>query len=232
MPEDDLAPPRKNSGDSIHAVVTAAIAGIPLVGGPAAELVSHVFGPPLEERRAAWMDVVADVVRRLREDRGIESGALRNDPVFIDVVLRATQTAIRTSSELKRDALRHAMANTALRRIGTEIAQEMFLAYVEEFSEMHLRILDVMAAPGPAARARSVRLQGTTPSQVLELLIPELRGRRDVYDQLWSDLRRRGLVSIENLHVMMSDLGGSRATALGGSFLEFVRSPFPDAARR
>lgn len=232
MPRDELSPPERDAGDTAHALAIAAIAAVPMVGGSAAQLVEHFFGPPLEERRAIWMDVVADVIRELQAERGVDVAVLRSDPVFLDAVIKATHAALRTRSDLKREALRSAIANTALRQPETELVQEMFLGFVEDLTEMHLRILTVMGDPGPAARERGVRLEGTTPAQVLELLIPELRGRRDIYDQLWSDLRRRSLVAIENLHVMMSDVGGTRATALGRSFLDFLRSPFNAADER
>lgn len=59
---------------------------------------------------------------------------------------------------------------------------------------------------------------------VLEHNLPELRGRRDIYDQFWRDLYSRGLVNSENLHVTMSEngLGQKRTTAMGDSFLSFI----------
>ena len=39
--------PQKTAGDLAHTLVKAAAAGVPVVGGSAAELIGIVFAPPL-----------------------------------------------------------------------------------------------------------------------------------------------------------------------------------------
>jgi len=43
--------PAKSAADVAQVVVNAAVSAVPVVGGPAAELLGLVFGPPLEKRR-------------------------------------------------------------------------------------------------------------------------------------------------------------------------------------
>jgi hypothetical protein len=64
-------------------------------------------------------------------------------------------------------------------------------------------------------------------STVLEHSIPDLRNRRDIYDQLWKDLYSRGLVNTEGLHVTMSGSGLAtrRTTSLGEALLQFITAP-------
>jgi hypothetical protein len=49
--------PGKSAGDIAQGLVKAVVSAAPVVGGPAAELIGIVFGPPLEKRRDEWMDV-------------------------------------------------------------------------------------------------------------------------------------------------------------------------------
>ena len=224
--EDDLTPPRANAGDAVYTAAKAGLAAIPLVGGTAAELVQFLVGSPLESRQTVWMDHIADLLRRLQAERGVTVESLRDNPTFIDAVLKASNLAVRTSSELKRKALQAALAHMALSPAEDSIGREMFLRFIDEFTETHIRILAALGDPGGWAREHGIRLEGMSPAQVLEQCLPELRGKRELYDQLWADLVGRGLVSLTNLHVMMSDVGGSKATPLGLKFLAFIRSPF------
>lgn len=62
-------------------------------------------------------------------------------------------------------------------------------------------------------------------SAVLEHCFPHLRGRRDVYDQIVSDLQTDGLVGSGSfLHMTMTADGmfGSRTSTRGKAFLAFI----------
>lgn len=61
---DKYTPPKTTAGDAAQIITRAALSAIPVVGGPAAELVSAVVGPLVDNRRE-WMESVADAIRRL-----------------------------------------------------------------------------------------------------------------------------------------------------------------------
>ncbi len=67
-------------------------------------------------------------------------------------------------------------------------------------------------------------------SHLVEQALPELRGRREIYDQLWRDLYSRGLVNTEGLHVMMTGGGlvAKRTTEISDAFLNFITSPISE----
>jgi hypothetical protein len=62
---------------------------------------------------------------------------------------------------------------------------------------------------------------------VLEHNIPEMAGRKNLYDQLWKDLYINGLVNTDGLHTMMTGQGlaQKRTTKLGDAFLRFISEP-------
>ena len=119
----------------------------------------------------------------------------------------------------KNAALRNAILNVAKGGAPEEAIQHIFLNLVDILTELHLRILRVFYAPAPPP---GMRMGGL--SSVLEHNIPELRGRRELYDQLWKDLYVRGLVNTEGLHTTMSGNGltQKRTTELGDTFLTFI----------
>jgi hypothetical protein len=218
MAHDKYKVPTASKGDVAHTLVKAGLSAVPIYGGPAAELFQLVIQPPLERRRLAWMEQVGEKLKEL-EDKGFDLGKLQNDERFISAVMHASQLALRTHQKAKLEALRNAILNVAKGQSPDEALQHMFLDFVDSLSELHLRILRLFQAPPPSS---SVSMAGL--NFVLEQNIPELRGRREVYDQFWNDLRSRGLVDTVGLHTTASarDLEMKHTSNLGDAFLKFI----------
>lgn len=86
---------------------------------------------------------------------------------------------------------------------------------------MHLRILKVFHEPS-APQGLSMGGLGS----VLEHNVPQLRGRQELYRQLWRDLHARGLLNTPDMNVTMSGSGlvQRRTTQLGEALLDFIAS--------
>ena len=164
---------------------------------------------------------MAEVGEKLQEleANGLDLGELHNNEEFVSAVMHASQIALCTHQTAKLDALRNAIVNVAKRQAPDVTLQNVFLNLVDSFTELHLQILKVFQAPSPPP---SMSMGGL--SNVLEHNIPELRGNRELYDQLWKDLYSRGLVNTDGLHMTMtgSGLGQKRTTGIGESFLKFI----------
>lgn len=218
MEKDKLEVPTKTKGDAIHTIAKAGLSAIPLVGGPAAELFQSLVQPPLEKRRIAWMEEVGEKLQDL-EQKGLTIEKLQSDERFISTVMHASHVAMRTHQKEKLAALRNAIVNVARGQSPDEAVQHMFLDFVDSLSEIHIRILRLFQKPTPPP---NISMGGL--SSVLEHNMPELCGRRDIYDQFWRDLHLRGLVNTNGLHTTMSGSGlaEKRTTALGDEFLKFI----------
>lgn len=221
MADKDLKVPEKTSGDTTHAITKAGLSAIPVVGGPAAELFHNVVQPPLEKRRIEWMAQVGEKLQEL-EKKGLNLEELQENDQFISSVMYASQHALRTHQAEKLNALRNAIINVATGQAPEEAIQHIFLDFVDSLTELHLRILKVFQAPDTP---NNMSMGGL--SHVLEHNIPELQGRRNIYDQFWRDLYSRGLVSTDGLHVTMTGhgLAQKRTTELGDAFLSFISEP-------
>lgn len=218
MADEKIGVPQRSKGDAAHAIVKAGLSAVPMVGGPAVELFQYLVQPPLDKRREAWMKEVGEKLQEL-EKKGLELAKLQGNEQFISAVMQASQAALRTHKAEKLAALRNAVLNIATGQAPEEIVQHLLLSFVDQLSEMHLRILKVFSAPAPPP-GLSVGGLGS----VLEDNIPELRGRRELYDQLWRDLYSRGLVNTDGLHVTMSGNGLTqrRTTGLGEALLQLI----------
>jgi hypothetical protein len=226
-----LEPPKPSTADAVHQLVKAALSAVPIVGGPAAELLAALIAPPIERRRQEWMESIGRGLADLRSRDLVALEALADNQVFLDTVLQASQVAIRTADVDKRAALRNAVLNAALPNPPEESLQTMFLSLIDQFTPWHLRILKLFQDPASwaakdGARMGSVHMAGVV--NVLERSFPELVNRRTFYDQVWADLYQRGLVNTNSLHTKMTreGLADQRTTDLGNQFLRFIEEPF------
>jgi hypothetical protein len=227
---DKYDPPKPGAGDAAQIITRAAVSAVPIVGGPVSELVNAIFGPFVERRREAWMREIADAVRNLEEHKGLTIEDLLSNEVFGDTVLQATQIALRTSQDEKREALRNAALNAALPTAPDQSLQQMFLTFIDTLTVWHIRVLRLFDNPRQVTailgrRWPSLLMAGM--GTILENAYPELGGKRSFYDQVWRDLWQRGLVNTESLHVTMSEDGleARRSTDLGRLFIDFITAP-------
>jgi len=218
MSRDKLAAPERSKGDIAHAFVKAGISAVPMIGGPAVELFQHLVQPPLDKRREVWMKEVGEKLQEL-EEKGLDLSKLQGNEQFISAVMQASQAALRTHKAEKLNALRNAVLNIASGTAPEETIQHLLLSFVDQLSEMHLRILKVFSEPESPP---GLSMGGL--GSVLEHNIPDLRGRRELYDQLWRDLYSRGLVNTDGLNVTMSGNGLTqrRTTGLGEALLKLI----------
>jgi hypothetical protein len=221
MANDIPSTPKSSKLDAAHAAAKAGLSMVPVLGGPAVELFQFLIQPPLEKRRGEWMEAVATKLMQM-EHKGLNLESLQTNEQFTTAVMQATQSALRTHVASKRDALRNAVLNVAVGQAPNETVQHLLLGFIEDLTEMHLRILQAAHAPSAPP---GLTMGGL--SDVLEHCIPELRSHKDIYEQLWRDLYLRGLLNTERLNVTMSGHGltQQRTTGLGVALLKFIAEP-------
>jgi hypothetical protein len=220
-------PLKPSAGDYLHSIVKAGLSSVPYGGSAAAELFALVIAPPLEKRRKKWMDDVAERLKRLEVDKRVDLAELQNNDLFIDVVLKTTQFALRNSQKEKLEYLKNALLNVATGKYSDEDTVHSFLNLVDNFSAWHIRILRLYDDP-----VRWFQEQGKVAPDfytagleaVMETAYPDLRGKREVYDIIWRELSQNGLLGGASLHAMMTGQGllQRKTTELGRQFLEFI----------
>ena len=204
----------------VASVVPVLTSAIPMLGGPASQLVSMVLALPLERRRAAWLNDVAERLAELEqrfEEFTVE--ALVHDEEFITAMASATLIALRNHDAEKLAALRNAVVNVALKREADAELQSIFLAFVDTLTPLHIQLL-VMFRDKPDFQEDP--LEGTdripVPEEYVRELLPHLPP--NTYDLLCLDLENRKLV-VGSQEFVMGGIPGS-LTELGRKFLEFI----------
>lgn len=242
-PKDLPPPPRATGGDTAYAVVRAGIGAVPLVGGPALELLARLFSSPIERRRESWFEEVHAAIVDL-QTRGVDVSALKANGDFCDLVLDATGAAMRTHREEKRRALRNAITNAGLRGTAGETKSRVFLRLIDELDVHHLLLLQLLADPAAFLKARDVPFPGPAAdhyterdaltahqsprslrsimANVLGDVLPD-----DLRDIAFDDLVRRGTVDRETKFGTLCIAGKTLASTLGCEFVRFIAEPPP-----
>jgi hypothetical protein len=182
-------PPEKSAGDAVHSVTRAGLGTIPFAGAAASELLTAIVTPPLERRRSKWMEEIGEALQNLEEKMGVVLESLQEKDQFIDVALEATQIAIRTSNQEKREALKNAILNSASPNPPEESLQKMFLSFIDTLTVWHLKLLDLFNDPQAYIQKQNLQFSNNSMeaiSHLIENAFPELRGRRDFYENRFS----------------------------------------------
>ncbi len=226
-----LDPPVKSISDDIHALTKGTISCIPAAGGLLAEFFSLVVTPSLDRRRQEWMTQVAQGLTELRNRVDAFSWeTLREDEHFIDVLLHASQIALRNHQAEKLVALQNAVCNTALKIDIEEVHQTLFLRYVDELTVLHLKLLHLLNNPREWEEKNGQKFPSRMSGirQMIYDAIPELTGRNDLSKLLVKDLQSRGIIEDFSLgittiprEVIMSAHG----TDMGNRFIRYISEP-------
>lgn len=213
--------------DIAYAVTKAGIGSIPIIGAAASELLQLLVTPPIEKRRNEWVNKIGERLKDLEEKKSLNLEELKDNEIFIDVVLQTSQEAIKTSEKEKIEYFKNAILNTAIGEHPDLSEIQIFLNFISDFTIWHMRILKFFDDPSEWFSINEVSVpnfMGAGLSSILEIAYPELKGRRAFYDLIWNDLERAGFHNTSGLHTTMTGSGlmVSRTTDFGKSFLDFI----------
>ncbi|WP_454844497.1 hypothetical protein [Priestia megaterium] len=209
-----------------YALLKGGLGSIPLAGGVASEVFGVIFSDPATKRRdSAMSDVIEKIA--LLEDEAFKVEELIENEEFVSVVIKAYNIAMQTHEEDKRKALMNAVYNTPRSSIN-ESEKMMFLNYVSEFTEWHLKILYFCNNPERFYKEHGNRPNYEKSPHISTLITdayPELKHRSPFYTQITRDLYNRGLFkyqNIENYFDRTVDAYKPMTTVYGNEFVLYV----------
>lgn len=225
----ETQPPGKSPGrEIVERTVEAALGSVPVVGAALAVTFVTAIGWRLERRREEWFTKLAEAVEELNarvDDFDLET--LADNDLFVDAVVTATRTIEHTHQEEKISALRNAVLNSVAPGAPDADTQAIFLNLVDRFTPSHLRLLTLWDDP-PAWFAA----QGLTPPQnmmtggrtlTVEAGLPEMRGRRDFYLLIASELGSAGMLGADLSGMVTGGALMDRLTTeFGRQFVRFI----------
>ena len=228
--ENDLKP---TIADHIHSAISAMTSVVP--GG--SELFNWLVDKPINARRDQWIIEIEKLLRFL-ESHGLKIDALQNNEEFISAVLYASSIAIRNHSEEKRQSLLNAITNIALKTSIDATKEKMFLNYIDDFTDWHLKILWYFENPRQrfADTDKTIHLQHKAGiSHYFYEFFSENKLDRELVKLILDDLHTKGLLgitqhnfnSIQDNSVLATLYNDNpltqRLTDLGREFIDFIR---------
>ncbi len=214
--------------EAVHIGTKATLSAIPILGGPAVELFNAIIASPLSKRRDEWMNKLAEMVDDLKAKvEGFSPDALSENEQFISGVMQATQIYLRNHQIEKKQALLNAIRKVALNKAPEEDIQTMFWNYIDTLTPWHLRLLAYFKNPRKWGEENKIKYPNWVTgghATLLEHTFPEFRGKRDIYEKIYTDLRNYGLVNQLSLGTTITPDGmfQSSTTNLGNQFLDFI----------
>ena len=164
--------------------------------------------------------------------------ALQNNEAFLSAVLYASSIAIRNHSEEKKQSLLNAITNIALKTSTDETKEKMFLNYIDDFTDWHLKILWYFENPKQrfADANKIIRLQHKAGISVYFYdYFSENNLNRELVKLILDDLHTKGLLvitqhnfnSIQDNSVIDTIYNNNplnqRLTNLGREFINFIK---------
>lgn len=213
--------------DIAHSLAKGGLGAIPVIGSLASEIFGLIVTPPLDKRRAEWMNEVAEKLKELESKQEIDFNELKENKQFIDVVLQATTFALKTSEKKKIECFRNAILNTAIGNSPDKTKSQIFLNQLDKFTTWHIVILDFIDSPNEwfkkMGRTPPSLMMGSLHSVIIDAF-PGLKGQDELLDIIWSDIESTGFHKSGSLKTMMSGSGifSTRTTKLGKEFINFI----------
>ncbi|MBC8357946.1 MAG: hypothetical protein ISS41_09815 [Candidatus Aminicenantes bacterium] len=229
--------PKENKSDIFNKLVKGSLAGVPFVGGVAAEFFELVIKPPHTKRLKEWMESIAEDFEKLKEQvEGFKIEDLANNEMFTTTILHATQVAIRNHQKEKLEALRAAVLNSSSSNAPEENLQLMFLNFVDELTPWHLRILNFFNNPKEWGEKHGINYDlldlrfGYSSVKVLIKIFPQLLEKQEFCEIIIRDLLSKKLLSGEALDRVLPEdhIFTSSTSDFGKQFIQFITSPFEE----
>lgn len=218
--KDELKP---TIADRAHTVVSAVASMVP--GG--SEIFNAVFTKPIEKRRDKIIVDLSHMLETLKE-KGVSIEELQNNDRFVSAVLYVSSIAMRNHSDEKRRALLNAITNIAINPSIDETKERMFLNYIDELTDWHLKILWYFENPRQRFEEKGVTVTGGIVSSV-HVFFYQYYDKTDISEELLkiicSELDAKGLTQVSSsLHGNMSEDGAltDRVTPFGREFIKFI----------
>lgn len=213
--------------DVAHSLAKGGLGVVPFVGSLASELFSLIVIPPIEKRRAEWMNEIESKLKALEDKKFLDINRLKDNDQFIDVVLHATTYALKTSEKEKILAFQNAILNTAIGEAPEKTISQIFLNQLDNFTVWHIRILKFIDNPKQwfeNANMQPPSLIMGSISNVIKCAFPELKNQDELLDIIWNDLSKAGFHRTSGIKTIMGGDGtlNERTTSFGKEFLKFI----------
>lgn len=167
-----------------------------------------------------WKAQIEDKLRNL--DISLEN--IGNDEVFTSAMMKATDSALKTAEDEKRQYLANAVRNSIEANIEESIMM-IYLDLLDKYTIWHIRILNLFYNPKVFSQIDVSDIMMGSASVVVEQVYPEIAKEKNLLDKIVKDLQSDGMMvegSYMYAGITANGIVSSRTTDLGNKFLMFI----------
>lgn len=206
--------------EGIEVAAKTALSVIPVGGTLITCIWDSVKANVAQRRLEKWKEAVEKRLSKLEytlDDLG-------SNELFASAIMRATDIALKTAENKKREYL----ANTVYHATYISIEEGMLMMYLdflERYSVWHLQILHFFQNPRANVKTESGNYVMGSAMEVLRPVFPELCQNVDLVIKIVNDLQSDGLMdrgSYMNSSMTLNGMMASRTTRMGNEFLEYI----------
>lgn len=212
-----------SAADLVAGGAKAILSMVPIAGSPLVEILNILVTPSLQKRRDEWFAKVGEKLIELEEKKYLTLEDLQNNEMFIDISIKATELALKTSQAEKLEALRNALLNSAKPDSIDISMQQIFLSYIDTFTVWHIKLLKLFDNPEEFKhRLQNLSMGGL--DSLINVAYPELAAKNDFTRQIFKDLFSKGLLNTESIGTTMTLHGilSRRTTSMGENFIKYI----------
>lgn len=214
-------------GDYLQAISKVGLQSIPCLGGIISEIFNMVIVPPLERRRDKWLINIFESLSKLQDTvEGFKLENLKDNELFITILMQATQIALKNHQDEKLMALHNAVINAAIYSNIDETEQLIFLNYINELSVWHIKILDFFNEPIKYIDNNNLHINDNNiiVNDLIDNAFPNLRLKKELVIKIIKDLYNNTLINISDINYTYKKVNYpmSLTTKLGKEFLKYI----------
>lgn len=191
------------------------------VGGPLITSVwDSIKNNKIETRQKEWKSIIENKLSSLE----VSLDNIGNNDKFTTCILKTTELAIKTSSIEKKLYLANALINS-INVDFDETTMLIFLNLIEEYTDLHMIILDFFSNPLKFSSVKNSNLYMGSPMKLFYDEYPNFKVKENLISLINNKLYLDGLLSSNSLNTTMTSDGakGKQTTDLGDQFLEFFK---------
>lgn len=193
---------------------------IPIGGTLITSVWDSVKNNKIETRQNEWKNMIENKLSSLE----ISLEDIGNNDKFTTCILKATELAIKTSSIEKKLYLANALINS-INIDFDETTMLIFLNLIEEYTDLHMIILDFFSNPLKFSSVKNSNLYMGSPMKLFYDEYPNFKVKENLISLINNKLYLDGLLSSNSLNTTMTSDGAKekQTTDLGDQFLEFFK---------